>query len=277
MKRRWVQSVLLLWLALWSLGALGEVAVPALKARVTDLTNTLSASQQSTLEQSLAAFETKKGSQIAILLVPTTQPETIEAYSMRVAESWKLGRKGVDDGVLILVAKNDRSLRIEVGYGLEGAVPDAVAKRIVSEIITPQFKQGLFFEGLQAGTQRLVAVIGGEALPPPAKTASDNQPSDWWGMVFIAAVFGGGILRAIFGALFGALIAAAIAGGVMWIIAGAWDLVIFSAFIVFVITLAGGGSGARSGSGGWSGGSSGGGGFSGGGGSFGGGGASGRW
>jgi len=278
-KRGWVRYVLSLWLAVWSLGALGEVAVPALQARVTDLTQTLSAAQQATLEQSLAAFEANKGSQIAILLVPTTQPESIEQFSMRVVERWKLGRKGVDDGVLVLVAKNDHSLRIEAGYGLEGTIPDAVAKRIVSEIITPQFKQGRFYEGLQAGTERLAAVIGGEPLLPPGKAApgpgGSNGPGDWWGMVFIAAVFGGGVLRAIFGALLGALIAAAIAGGVMWMIAGTLDLVAVAAFIVFVITLVGGGSGRTGG--GWSGGNSGGGGFSGGGGSFGGGGASGRW
>lgn len=266
--------VVLLWLALWSLAAFGDVPVPALQARVTDLTQTLTPAQHATLEQSLAAFEASKGSQIAILLVPTTQPESIEQFSLRVAESWKLGRKGVDDGALILVAKNDRTLRIEVGYGLEGAVPDAVAKRIVSEIVTPQFQQGRFFEGLQAGVERLAAVIGGEKLPPPAPgQGGSKQGGDWWGMLFVAAVFGGGILRAIFGALFGALIAAAIGGGVMWIIAGSWGLAVVAALIVFVLTLLGGGSGL----GGRSGGGSGGGGFSGGGGSFGGGGASGRW
>jgi len=275
-KRGWVRYVLSLWLAVWSLGALGEVAVPALQAHVTDLTNTLSAAQQTTLEQRLAAFEARKGSQIAILLVPTTQPETIEQFSLRVVESWKLGRKGADDGVLVLVAKNDRSLRIEVGYGLEGAVPDAVAKRIVSEIITPQFKQGRFYEGLQAGTERLVAVIEGESLPPLPKTApAQDGGNDWWGMVFIAAVIGGGMLRAIFGVLLGALIAAAIAGGVVWIMVGTLGFAALAAFIVFVMTLVGGASGRMGG--GWSGGSSGGGGFSGGGGSFGGGGASGRW
>lgn len=276
MKLGWGRYVLSLWLAVWSLGALGEVPVPALQARVTDLTNTLSAAQQATLEQSLAAFEAKKGSQIAILLVPTTQPESIEQFSLRVVESWKLGRKGADDGVLVLVAKHDRSLRIEVGYGLEGAVPDAVAKRIVSEIITPQFKQGRYYDGLQAGTERLAAVIDGEPLPPPTKKDGGNEPGDWWGMVFIAAVFGGGVLRAIFGALLGALIAAAIAGGVVWIMLGTLSFAALAAFIVFIITLVGGASGARSG-GGWSGSNSGGGGFSGGGGSFGGGGASGRW
>ena len=256
--------------------AFAEVAVPELKARVTDLTGTLSVSQQAELEKSLAAFEAKKGSQIAILLVPTTQPESIEQFSMRVAESWKLGRKGVDDGVLILVAKNDRSLRIEVGYGLEGVVPDVVAKRIVSEIITPQFKQGRFFEGLQEGVARVVGVVEGEPLPPPPEPSEGDTSEDWWGAVFVVAVLGGGMLRAIFGALFGASIAAAIAGGVVWLIAGAWGMAAFAAIVVFIITLLGGGAGGGRSGGGWSSGSSGGG-FSGGGGGFGGGGASGRW
>lgn len=276
MKTGWLRLALWLWLVMASAAAFAEVAVPELKARVTDLTGTLSVSQQAELEKSLAAFEAKKGSQIAILLVPTTQPESIEQFSMRVAESWKLGRKGVDDGMLILVSKNDRSLRIEVGYGLEGVVPDVVAKRIVSEIIAPQFKQGRFFEGLQEGVARLVGVVDGEPLPPPPEQREGSTSEDWWGAVFVAAVLGGGMLRAIFGALFGASIAAAIAGSVVWLIAGAWGMAVFAAIVVFIITLLGGGSGGRLGGGGWSSGGSGGG-FRGGGGGFGGGGASGRW
>lgn len=274
-----VLGALILWLSLAPSGvASAEVAVPQLKARVTDLTATLDASQQASLEQSLAALETAKGSQLAILLVPTTQPESIEQFSLRVVENWKLGRKGTDDGVLLVVAKNDRTLRIEVGYGLEGAIPDALAKRIVSEIITPQFREGRFFEGLQAGVAHLTALIGGEPLPLPADGGGQGG-SDWWGLAFVAAVFGGGLLRAIFGTLPGALAAAAIAGGGMWVVAGQWELALFSAIIVFIITLAGGGTGTgRSGSG-WrgAGGGSFGGGFGGGGGGFGGGGASGRW
>ena len=126
-----------------------EVAVPTLAARVTDLTATLSAAEKQQLEASLAQFEAKKGAQIAVLIVPTTQPETIEQYGIRVAEAWKLGRKGVDDGALLLVAKEDRSLRIEVGYGLEGVLNDATAKRIVAEIIVPYFKRGDFHGGVQ--------------------------------------------------------------------------------------------------------------------------------
>ncbi len=277
-------NALILWLflvpalALSSVAA-AEVEVPPLKSRVTDLTATLDASQQASLEQSLAALETGKGSQLAVLLVPTTQPESIEQFSMRVAENWKLGRKGTDDGVLLVVAKNDRTLRIEVGYGLEGAIPDAVAKRIVSEIITPQFREGRFFEGLQVGVAHLSALIGGEPLPLPADSGQGS--GDWWGLAFIAAVFGGGLLRAMFGTLPGALVAAAIGGGGMWVIAGQWELALFSAVIVFITTLVGSGAGTGRSGGGWrSGGGSGGGfggGFGGGGGGFGGGGASGRW
>ena len=125
-----------------------EVVIPPLKSRVTDLTHTLSTQESNQLEQQLAQFEASKGSQVALLIVPTTQPETIEQYAIRVVDAWKLGRKGIDDGVLLLVAKNDRALRIEVGYGLEGILPDALAKRIIEETIVPAFRQGNFFGGL---------------------------------------------------------------------------------------------------------------------------------
>ena len=134
--------------------AIADVAVPPLKARVTDLTGTLSASEANQLEQKLAAFEAKKGSQIAVLIVPTTQPETIEQYSIRVAEAWKLGRKGIDDGALLLIAKQDRTVRIEVGYGLEGVLPDAIAKRIIEETIVPKLRQGNFAGGINAGIEQ---------------------------------------------------------------------------------------------------------------------------
>ena len=136
-----------------------DVAVPPLHSRVTDLTGTLDAQQKSTLEQTLTAFERRKGSQIAVLLVPTTQPESIEDYAVRVEEKWKLGRKGVDDGVLLVIAKNDRKLRIEVGYGLEGVLNDATAKRIISEDIAPRFKQGEFYGGITAGVERMLSLI----------------------------------------------------------------------------------------------------------------------
>ena len=126
--------------------------MPALSARVTDLTGTLSAEQVTALEKRLAGFEARKGAQIAVLLVPTTRPETIEQFGIRVAEKWKIGRTKVDDGVIVIVAMKDRTARLEVGYGLEGAVPDLKASRIIREIITPRFRQGDFYGGLVAGT-----------------------------------------------------------------------------------------------------------------------------
>src|SRR5580765_2488430 len=163
------------WLGLLAAGAIlllaglspasGEVAVRPRSAHVTDLTGTLSAQQIRDLESRLAAFERGKGSQIAVLMLPSTAPETIEEYSIRVADAWKIGRARIDDGVILVVAKNDRKLRVEVGRGLEGAIPDAIAKRIVSEVIAPHFKSGDFFGGVSAGTDALMKLIEGEALP----------------------------------------------------------------------------------------------------------------
>jgi uncharacterized protein len=282
------------WLALcWALlivsfPATGwaEVAVPPLKARVTDLTATLSADQVKALDAKLAAFEQAKGSQLAVLIVPTTQPETIEQYGIRVASAWRLGRKGVDDGLLLLVAKNDRALRIEVGYGLEGVVPDAVANRVIQEIIVPRFKVGDFAGGIDAGMDRLIRLINGEPLPPPKRTSQANMNDVggfWW--LFIPLIVVGRILQAILGRLGGAAATGAVGflGG--WLLVGSVIVGLGLALVSFLIVLLGatsgyrgggwgGGGGLGSGGGGWSSGS---GGFSGGGGSFGGGGASGRW
>ena len=153
------RACILALLLCWAFAALADVAVPPLKARVTDLTATLSAQQQAALEQTLAAFEARKGSQIAVLIVPTTQPETVEQYALRVEETWKLGRKGVDDGVLVIVAKNDRHVRIEVAYGLEGAIPDAAAKRVAHDYMSAHFIHGDFAGGLDAGVDALTALI----------------------------------------------------------------------------------------------------------------------
>jgi uncharacterized protein len=265
-----------------------EVAVPPLKARVTDLTGTLAPAQHDTLERELQAFESRKGSQIAVLIVPTTRPEAIEQYSLRVAEAWKLGRKGIDDGVLLLVAKDDRELRIEVGYGLEGAIPDAVAKRVISEIIIPFFKQGDFYGGIHAGVTRLIRLVDGEPLPPPQ--ARDNSWSgifDYAPFIIIAAFVGGGMLRALFGRLIGGSVAGGVTGLILWFIAGSALMALIAGIVVFVLVMAagvqlgssryGGGYGGGWSSGGGGGFSGGGGGFSGGGGGFGGGGASGKW
>ena len=275
--------------------AVAEVAVPPLTTRVTDLTGTLTTQQRTTLEQELAAFEARKGSQLAVLLVPTTRPESIEAYGIRVAETWKLGRRGIDDGILFLVALDDREIRIEVGYGLEGVVPDAVANRVIDEIVVPYFKQGDHYGGITAGVQRLIRIVDGEPLPPPqARDTSWSSLKELLPVAFIAVIVGGGFLGALLGRLIGAGIAGGIVGIVFWISIGSLIGAAIAGIVVFVFTLAMGTGGGRGGwpgggyggyrgggSSNWSGGGYGGGGFGGGfgggGGGFGGGGASGRW
>jgi len=262
--------------------ALADVAIPPLKARVTDLTATLSSQQQAALEQTLAAFEARKGSQVAVLIVPTTKPEEIEQYSIRVFDQWKLGRKGIDDGVLLLVATNDHRLRIEVGYGLEGVLNDATAKRIVEEDIAPRFKQADFYGGISAGVARIINVIDGEPLPPPKSRPQPGGGIDINSLLFIGFILVfvvGSVLRAIFGRFVGAGIIGAIAGVIAWTMGGVLLIGIVVAFIAFIFSLLGGTRG-------WSGGGFGGGGFgsggfgggfSGGGDFGGGGGASGSW
>jgi uncharacterized protein len=266
--------------------AFADVAVPPLKARVTDLTSTLTSQQQTTLEQTLAGFEARKGSQIAVLIVPTTQPETVEQYAVRVEETWKLGRKGVDDGALLLIAKGDHKLHIEIGYGLEGALNDATVERIIAEEIEPRFKQGDFYGGIEAGVARMIKVIDGEPLPPPKWRSQPNHKSfDLNSLLFIGFILVfvvGGILRAIFGRFLGAGIVGGIAGFIAWTIGGALAIGIIAAVIAFIFSLLGGTrgggfGGGGFGGGGFSGGGFSGGGFSGGGGSSGGGGASGSW
>ncbi|MEK6707498.1 MAG: YgcG family protein [Pseudomonadota bacterium] len=282
----WVKTLTLVALLLSAPLAGAEVAVPPLKSRITDLTGTLPAGVAAQLEQKLAAFEAGKGSQVAVLIVPTTQPETIEQYSIRVAEAWKLGRKGVDDGALLLVAKNDRTLRIEVGYGLEGALPDAVAKRIVEEIIVPKFRQGDFAGGIVAGIKHILGVIEGEPLPLPQSMPGASIST---GMdvvlenmipILIGLIVFGKILQAMFGRLIGATVMSTVAGFIGWLVFSSLIVALFITLLIFFLSLFGNaGSGIyRGGRGDWSGGSFGrGGGFGGGGGGFGGGGASGRW
>ncbi len=267
------------------------VAVPALERRVTDLAGVLDAGQAAELEQRLAAFEARKGSQIAVLILPSTAPEGIEAYAIRVADAWKLGRRGIDDGALLIVATEDRAVRLEVGYGLEGAVPDATARRLISEVITPYFRQGDYYGGLSAGVERLMGVIDGEPLPEPEPGWEQGLGGleSFLPLLLVVAVIGGGILRALFGRFGGALATGGLTGGVVWLIVQALGVALFAGIIVFIVALLGGmprrgwSSGGRGGGGGWgswggsSGGGFGGGGFRGGGGGFGGGGASGRW
>lgn len=259
--------------------------MPPLKARVNDLTGTLSAEQRAALEQTLAEFEKRKGAQIAVLLVPTTRPEPVAMFAVRVQESWKLGRKGVDDGVLLAIAKDDRELHIEVGYGLEGVLPDAIAKRIIEEDIVPRFKQGDFYGGIRAGTDRIMRVIEGEALPPPPRKGTGGEGGNWLLPLLFFVIFAGGILRAIFGRFFGGVLGGGLAGLAGWMLMGSLLLGILFAVVAFVVILAGGGRVVPYGGryGGWSsrgggfGGGGFGGGFRGGGGLSGGGGASGRW
>jgi uncharacterized protein len=284
-------AVLLLAAALLAAPLRAEVAVPPLQARVTDLTGTFAPDQRAALESKIAAFEQQKGSQIAVLVVPTTRPETIEQYSIRVAEQWKLGRKGVDDGALLLVAKDDRELRIEVGYGLEGPLPDAIAKRIVSEVIVPRFREGDFYGGIDAGVSRMISVIEGEPLPKPKRVAVSTKGVDIeavLGTALFLVVAVGSFLRAVFGRLISGLAVGGIAGVIVWLLFSSLilaGLAAVAAFIFILVGNAGGGWHSRGGRGGWPGGggwggggwSGGGGGWSGGGGGFGGGGASGRW
>ena len=266
-----------------------QVPVPSLTGRVIDQTATLDVSQKASLEQTLQAFEAKKGSQLAILIVPTTAPETIEQYALRVAEQWKLGRKKVDDGAVLVVAKTDRALRIEVGYGLEGALNDATSKRIVSEIITPRFKQGDFYGGITAGVEQIIRVIDGEPLPEPeARPGSvSTDAQQWVPIVLILALVMGGVLRSTLGRVPGALATGGAVGVAAWLLGGAIAIGLAAGVIALLFTLLSGGMGGpgigrhRGGFGteGFGGGHGGfgGGGFGGGGGGFGGGGASGRW
>ncbi len=290
----WIRFVLLALLLCGT--AQAEVAVPELRQRVTDLTATLDAGQVQLLENKLAVFESAKGSQIAVLLLPTTQPETIEQFGIRVAEAWKLGRKGVDDGVLLLIAKGDRRSRIEVGYGLEGALNDATSKRIVSEIINPYFKRGEFYAGIDAGLGAIINVVEGEPLPPPGKSGSrafgaGPDVGTLLGIAFIVFIMGNIVLRQLLGNLPSGLIVGGAIGALVWFALFSLGLAIGAALFSFVLSLIFGsnrwdsgssvpgnwGGGSWSG-GGWSGGGGfGGGGFGGGGGSFGGGGASGDW
>lgn len=263
-----------------------EQPVPPLTARVTDLTGTLTLSQKSALEAKLAAFEQEKGAQIAVLIVPTTQPEAIEQYSIRVVEQWKLGRKGIDDGVLLLIAKDDRKMRIEVGYGLEGVLSDAVSKRIISEVIAPFFKRGDFYGGIDAGIGAIIKVVSGEPLPPPTLKAKRRSANGSGVLpmlfitVFFSAIAGSVFLRLIFGRFLGGAFTFLIAAALTWFILSSliWALIIGIIALFIGMAMGSGGMGGGFYSGGFgSGGFGGGGGFSGGGGGFGGGGASGDW
>ncbi|MEK6210085.1 MAG: TPM domain-containing protein [Pseudomonadota bacterium] len=258
-----------------------DAPIPPLTGRVVDLNGALTVEQKRELEASLEAFETRKGSQIAVVITGTTFPEPIESFAIRVAEAWKIGRKGVDDGIVVVIAKSDQAMRIEVGYGLEGAVPDAVAKRLIEEEFIPKFRGGDFYGGLRAGLDRLIRVIDGEPLPAPKQETgrgSDLRSIEAYFVLFMAIVIAvGGLLRALFGRLPAATIVSLGTGLLAWLIVAPVIVAVLVGIVAFIFTLAGGGHRGGMGSGGFGRGGFGGGGFSGGGGGFGGGGASGRW
>src|SRR6266404_4434729 len=250
----------------WAVAVAADVAVPPLSGRVVDQTGTLSSDDIASLTQTLKSLEARKGSQVAVLIVPTTAPETIEQYSIRVAEAWKIGRKKIDDGALLVVAKNDRHLRIEVGYGLEGSLTDATTKRIIDEDITPKFKAGDFAGGITAGVNRMIRVIDGEQLPAP-------EPEHWQSpgllnyvnplnpFVIVGVFIVGGILRTTLGRLFGSVATGGFVGFLAWLFVGSIAASLVVGLIAFIFALfadmvpAGGGRGGSASSSGGSGGS----------------------
>ena len=270
----------------------GLVPVPALTSAVTDQTGTLSASERQALESKLRDWEARTTNQLAVLIVPTTAPEPIEQYTLRVAEAWKIGQKGKDNGAILLVAKNDKRIRIEVGYGLEGVLTDITSRRIIAENIAPEFSKGNFAAGINAGVDRIIEVVGaGEPLPAltPQRRTAPARHFDFGTMLIVLLVavpILGSVLRSVFGKVGGSLLGGGIVGAIAWFVASSLLIAGVAAIIGFIVMLFSGISGRGgpgifipSGGGGFGGGGfgGGGGGFSGGGGSFGGGGASGGW
>ena len=301
MTRHWFRalSVGALWLCL-ALGALAQsvLPLPPLRARVTDQTGTLDAGQVAALEARLAAFETQRGTQIAVVLVPTTQPEDIADYTQRLGDAWKIGRREVGDGVLFVVAKNDRRVRIAPAKALEGAIPDLMARRIIDQAVTPAFRRNDFAGGVQAGVDQIIAKVSGENLPLPDEGGStggaDFAPMELLIFLVFAVPIASGVLRSLFGNKLGTLLTGAGAGGLAWVLTTVFWISVGAGLLAMLAALffqmlpsmpssgrggrGGGGWGGGSTGGGWSGGGSSGGGFSsGGGGDFGGGGASGSW
>jgi uncharacterized protein len=302
---RWLPDVLRVWVAaialLAALGATGAVPwdpprdglqpVPPLSSRVTDLTGTLSASERQALEAKLADWEARTTDQLAVLIVPTTKPETIEQYAIRVAEAWKIGQKGKDNGAILVVAKDDKQMRLEVGYGFEGVLTDVTSRRIIAETIAPLFSKGQFAAGINAGIDRIISVVS-EGKPLPKAEPRRRAPSHGFdigtlALILLVAVPAiGAILRSILGNVGGSVVGAGIVGGAAWLFAGSL-LIAAIAAIVALVVISFSGFGGRGGPGLWipggggglsgGGGFGGGGGFSGGGGGFGGGGASGGW
>jgi uncharacterized protein len=270
----------------------GLVPVPALTSAVTDQTGTLSASERQALESKLRDWEARTTNQLAVLIVPTTAPEPIEQYTLRVAEAWKIGQKGKDNGAILLVAKNDKRIRIEVGYGLEGVLTDITSRRIIAENIAPEFSKGNFAASNNAGVDRIIAVVdAGEPLPAltPQRRTAPARHFDFGTMLIVLLVAVpvlGSVLRSVFGKVGGSLLGGGIVGAIAWFVASSLLIAGVAAVVGFIVMLFSGISGRGGpgifipgGGGGFGGGGfgGGGGGFSGGGGSFGGGGASGGW
>jgi uncharacterized protein len=292
-----LRSSVILWLIALLGGlpagpALAVQAVPALSARVIDQTGTLRAEQLRALEARLQAFEEAKGTQIVVLMVPTTAPEDIVDYAQRVGDAWKIGRKEVGDGLLVVIAKNDRTLRIATSKTLEGAVPDLAARQVIDRAMTPRFREGDFAGGIEAGLDQLMALVRGEKLPEPqAAGQSTSDGSGWMGLLALCFFVIPPVAR-LLGLLIGrkaaALLTGAGVGALAWLISASVLIGVGAALMAGLFALASslavlrrtawGGHGS---SGGWTMGSGSGGshgGFrSGGGGNFGGGGASGRW
>ena len=268
-------------------------AIPALDSPVVDTTGTLDAAAKQQLEQQALALQQRKGSQLQVLMVASTQPESIEQYTQRVFDAWKLGRKGVDDAVLVVVAKNDHNARIQPGYGLEGAIPDITAGRVIREYMAPKFRTGDFAGGLADATAQLVKLIDGEPLPEPMSKQGDSGSGggDWLFALFIALAVAQ-VARVIFGKLpagVRGLLGAGASGGAAWLLSSLIPVTGIAAFIGLLVGLTTARSGRYARDGGWGGFGGGGGGFggggfggggggwSGGGGMSGGGGASGSW
>lgn len=292
----WLLRFALVWMLGLALAHADDAAVPQLTRHATDLTGTLTAQQIDQLDARLVELEKRKGAQLIVLMVGTTAPEDIEGYSLRVAEANKIGRKGTDDGLLLLVAKNDRRVRMEVGYGLEGAVPDAATARITREYIAPKFRNNDYYGGINDAVGALTQLIDGEALPPPVEPVVRKQRGVDLQTALMIGLFAAFFIRGIFGrlpAILRFVLGGALVGGVLWLVASMFAGIaggVLGGLFMLLPAGAGrsiggggwGGWGGGLGGGGWGGGGGfggggGGGGFSGGGGSFGGGGSSGSW
>ncbi|HUP96316.1 MAG TPA: TPM domain-containing protein [Usitatibacter sp.] len=284
---------------LLALAAFAEIAVPKLTGRVIDQTGSLTAAERDALEEKLRAFEAAKGSQVAVLLVPTIEGEAIEDFAGRVTDAWKLGRKGVDDGVLFVVAKQERKMRIHTGRGVQGTLTDALARRIIADLVAPRFRTGDFAGGVDAGVDAVMKAIEGEQLPLPASKSASRKVdtvssySNFLWIAFFAVPVVAMVLRGLVGRFMGAGLTSGITGFAAWLVFGSLAFGLVAAVVAFLFTLGGGsgltrGAGRRGnwggvfipGGGSWGGGGGfggGGGGFSGGGGGFDGGGSSGSW